>query len=50
MLQYLNKLIKKIEQVQERRVAYFMLTSLSDAQLKDIGVSRAEIRRLVYEG
>ncbi|MDA8689003.1 DUF1127 domain-containing protein [Rhodobacteraceae bacterium] len=49
MLQYLNKVFKKVQIAQERRAAYFMLQHLSDKQLKDMGVTRGEIRQKVYE-
>ena len=40
-----NKIVKS----QERRAAYYMLQSLSDRQLSDIGVTRAEIKCRVYK-
>ncbi|MGB0634834.1 MAG: DUF1127 domain-containing protein [Paracoccaceae bacterium] len=40
-----NKIVKS----QERRAAYYMLQSLSDRQLSDIGVTRAEIKYRVYK-
>lgn len=49
MLQYLNKVFKKVQIAQERRAAYFMLHNLNDRQLKDMGVTRGEIRQKVYE-
>ena len=40
-----NKIVKS----QERRAAYHMLQNLSDRQLSDIGVTRAEIKYRVYK-
>ena len=40
-----NKIVKS----QERRADYYMLQSLSDRQLSDIGVTRAEIKCRVYK-
>jgi len=33
---------------QEKRAAYYMLQKLSDRQLTDIGVTRAEIKSRIY--
>ena len=49
MLQYLNTVFKKIQLVQERRAAYYMLHTLTDRQLKDIGVTRGELHQRVYD-
>ena len=43
-----KKFIKTIQQVQERRVAYWQLQHMSDKALRDIGVTRGEIRQKVY--
>lgn len=48
MLQYLNKVLKKIQSMQERRATYFLLHHLSDQQLKDIGVSRNDLNQKFY--
>lgn len=34
---------------QERRAAYWQLQNMTDKQLTDIGVSRCELRRRVFE-
>ena len=48
----LNDMIKfqvnTIKKIQERRVAYWQLQHMSDKTLKDIGVTRGEIRQKVY--
>jgi uncharacterized protein YjiS (DUF1127 family) len=33
---------------QEQRVAYWQLNNLTDSNLKDMGIHRSEIRRIVY--
>jgi uncharacterized protein YjiS (DUF1127 family) len=43
-----NKIIKAIARTQERRAAYFVLQHMTDKQLKDIGVTRGELRQRVY--
>ena len=50
MKQYLYKLWERYLIYQERRAAYEVLNTLTDYQLKDIGVgSRSDIRRMVCE-
>jgi uncharacterized protein YjiS (DUF1127 family) len=34
---------------QERRVSYWQLQNMTDKALKDIGVSRCDIRRKIYD-
>ena len=34
---------------QERRVGYWQLMNMTDKALKDIGVSRCDIRRKIYD-
>jgi len=43
-----KKFIKTI-QAQERRVAYWQLQHMSDQALKDIGVTRGEIKQKVFD-
>jgi len=38
-----TKLFTLIKKAQERRVAYWQLNSLTDAELHDIGISRGQI-------
>jgi uncharacterized protein YjiS (DUF1127 family) len=40
---FFNKLMK----MQEQRAAYFVLQTMTDKQLKDIGVTRGELRQVV---
>ncbi len=43
-----KRFVKAIQKGQERRAAYWQLKNMSDKQLRDIGVSRAEIESKVY--
>lgn len=43
-------IVKKMQDMQQRRVNYWQLKNLSDKQLKDIGISRGEIYHKVYGG
>ena len=36
--------------VQKLRAAYWMLHSMSNSQLNDIGITRGDIRRIMNEG
>ena len=45
-----KNLIKKIQDNQARRVEYWQLNNLSDQMLKDIGISRSEIKYRFYNG
>ena len=42
-------LVKKIQKAQQRRVAYWQLQNMTDKDLADIGISRGDIRRVLYE-
>jgi len=42
--------IKKIQELQQRRVDYWQLKNLTDKELRDIGISRGEIYDKVYGG
>ena len=45
-----KRLMKKIQEHQMRRVAYWQLNNLSDKALRDIGVYRNDIYRITYLG
>lgn len=49
-MNWLNKVWKSVQRSQERRAAYWQLNNLSDRALKDMGMDRSEIRRVVYHG
>jgi len=44
-----KNIIKSIQNAQERRVAYWQLQHMSDKALRDIGVTRGEIRQKVFD-
>lgn len=46
----LKKLWNGLVRVQEKRAAYWMLYRMSDSQLKDIGITRGDIRRILNGG
>ena len=43
-----KKLVKKLQESQMRRVQYWQLNNMSDAALKDIGITRGEIKQKFY--
>lgn len=45
----LKRLLNRIIEMQEKRAAYWMLQNLSNRELRDIGIGRADIRRMVYD-
>jgi len=44
-----KKIIEAIQKAQMRRVAFWQLANMTDKELHDIGVSRGDIRRIIYE-
>ena len=44
-----NKIYKAIVKSQKRRAAYWQMQNLTDKELRDIGISRAEIKRIAYD-
>lgn len=54
MLEYIygciTRLIRGLQAAQERRAAFWQLQNLTDKQLKDIGITRGEIRSLIQDG
>jgi len=44
-----KKLYKAIEKSQKRRAEFFILNSLTDRQLKDMGTTRGELKQRFYE-
>jgi len=48
MLKLLKKLYKAIEDNQQKRAAYYMLTKYTDRELHDIGIGRSQIREIIY--
>ena len=47
LLDTLKRVNNKIIQHQERRVAHWQLTSMTDQQLRDIGITRGDIIKKV---
>ena len=47
LLDVLKRANNKIIKHQERRVAHWQLTSMTDQQLRDIGITRGEINKKV---
>lgn len=43
-----KRFVKAIQKSQERKVALWQLQNMTDRELRDIGVSRAEIYKKVY--
>jgi len=44
-----KKLYKAIANHQQRRADFFILNSLTDRQLKDMGTTRGEIKQRLYQ-
>jgi len=44
-----KNIINAIQEAQQRRVAYWQLQHMSDQALKDIGVTRGEIKQKVFD-
>ena len=47
MLTFMKKICAAIQKTQEKRAAYWQLQHLSDRELKDLGLSRGQIREVV---
>jgi uncharacterized protein YjiS (DUF1127 family) len=43
----IKRLFNKMMKMQEQRAAYWVLMHMNDKQLKDIGVTRGELRQAV---
>ena len=43
-----RKIWKAIEESNKRRVDYYLLSNMTDRQLKDLGLTRGEIRYRIY--
>jgi len=48
MVSYLLKLWKRFEAYQQKRADYMLLQMLTDKELQDIGISRGQIREVIY--
>ena len=47
-IEMFKQILKAIQEGQQRRVHYWQLQNMSDRELRDIGVSRAEIQNKIY--
>jgi len=44
-----KRLHQAIVKHQQRRADYFILNTMSDRQLKDMGITRGELKQRIYE-
>jgi uncharacterized protein YjiS (DUF1127 family) len=49
IIQYLRKLLKTIQDNQQRRADYWLLMNMTNKELQDIGISRGEINKVIYQ-
>ena len=49
MKQWLYKIWKSIEESQQKRADYKLLQMLSDRELRDLGIGRAQIYSVIYD-
>jgi uncharacterized protein YjiS (DUF1127 family) len=45
----MKNVCKKISENQQRRADYYLLMNLTDKELRDMGITRGEIRAKVYQ-
>ncbi len=50
MVSKLGNAWKAIQRNQQRRADYWLVVNMTDRELKDLGITRSEIWRRVYEG
>lgn len=48
MFAWATTIFKKFEVYQQKRADYMLLRMLSDKELHDIGISRGQIREVIY--
>ena len=46
--EYCNRILRAIQESQQRRADYNILINLSDRELKDLGIGKSEIREKIY--
>ena len=44
----LKRLLKRLQDSQQRRADYWLLHNMTDKALRDIGISRGEIKSKIY--
>lgn len=49
IMQYLRRLLKTIQDNQQRRADYWLLMNMTNKELQDIGISRGEINKVIYQ-
>jgi|SaaInl3SG_22_DNA_1037383.scaffolds.fasta_scaffold68336_2 uncharacterized protein YjiS (DUF1127 family) len=48
MFNFAKKVLHSIQETQQRRADFYILKSMSNKELKDIGITRSEIRQRIY--
>lgn len=43
-----KKIIKAIQENQKKRAEYYLLSKMSDRELRDLGISKSQIREVIY--
>ena len=46
--QYLKALLEAIQKNQQQRADHWMLSNMTDRELRDVGISRGEINSIIY--
>jgi uncharacterized protein YjiS (DUF1127 family) len=49
IMEFLRRLLKNIQDAQQRRADYWLLTNMSNKELQDIGISRGDINRVIFQ-
>jgi uncharacterized protein YjiS (DUF1127 family) len=49
IMEFLRRLLKNIQDAQQRRADYLLLTNMSNKELQDIGISRGDINRVIFQ-
>ena len=44
----IKKILKSLQESQQRRADYWILQNMTDKELRDIGITRSEIAHTVY--
>ena len=45
-----GSIVRRIQESQTRRVSYWQLKNMTDKDLRDIGLNRADIYKVAYKG
>lgn len=49
MKNFLKRILKSIEEAQQKRADYRLLQMLNDRELRDLGIGRSQIYNIVYD-